>query len=432
MTRTRQAAPDLTTPDPRRRAPRRALFRVTLVLGACLAALPVTVGRAQPPPAATLEVRALWVTRTSLTTPKAVAEMVAAARAAGFNTILVQVRGRGDAYFSDGMEPRAAPLASQPDSFDPLATTLRLAHAAGLRVHAWVNVNLVASAADLPASRAHVVYRHPEWLMVPRALARDMALLNPASLLYLDKLTRWVRSRSDTVEGLYLSPIPEGAADRTVQVLADLVARYPVDGLHLDYVRFPTDEFDYGREALTAFKAALLETLDEAARARHQRRIGSDLVGWAEAFPAEWLGFRRARLTALVARVRDSLRLRRPGAILSAAVYPDPAEALSSRLQDWSDWVGRGLIDVVCPMAYATDPESFERQVTAARRAAKDAPVWAGIGAYRLTTAETIENIRIARRLGATGVVLFSYDSLVGQRKGSASLSHVSRAVFGG
>ena len=104
--------------------------------------------------------------------------MVAAAQASGFNTLLVQIRGRADAYYTDAIEPRASSLTSQP-AFDPLATTLALAHTAGLEVHAWVNVNLVAGVNDLPSSRDHVIYRHPEWLMVPRALAAERPLLNP-------------------------------------------------------------------------------------------------------------------------------------------------------------------------------------------------------------------------------------------------------------
>ena len=96
------------------------------------------------------EVRALWVVRTTLTSPSAISTMVAAAQHGGFNTLLVQVRGRGDAYYQRGIEPRPASLAAQPD-FDPLATVIAKAHEAGLQVHAWINVNLVASAAELPA-----------------------------------------------------------------------------------------------------------------------------------------------------------------------------------------------------------------------------------------------------------------------------------------
>ena len=58
-------------------------------------------------------------------------------------------------------------------------------------------------------------------------------------------------------------------------------------------------------------------------------------------------------------------------------------------------------------------------------------PIWAGIGAYRLTPAQTIENILTARRLGAAGVVLFSYDSLIDARVSAPDyLALVGRGAF--
>src|SRR5688572_13873691 len=45
------------------------------------------------------EVRALWVVRTTLTSPEKIRAMVEAAKNNGFNTLIVQVRGRGDAYY---------------------------------------------------------------------------------------------------------------------------------------------------------------------------------------------------------------------------------------------------------------------------------------------------------------------------------------------
>ena len=42
----------------------------------------------------------------------------------------MQVRGRGDAYYTSDLEPRAADLARQPATFDPLATVLVDAHQA--------------------------------------------------------------------------------------------------------------------------------------------------------------------------------------------------------------------------------------------------------------------------------------------------------------
>ena len=158
-------------------------------------------------------VRGLWVLRTSMTSPESIARVIRTAVGGGYNTLLVQVRSRGDAYYQSTIDPRAADLSAQPAAFDPLATTLSAAHAAGLKVHAWMNVNLVSSATTLPRSREHVVSRHPGWLMVPRALAADLHRLDPAAPAYVERLARWTRGQSESVEGLYLSPITDEAQD---------------------------------------------------------------------------------------------------------------------------------------------------------------------------------------------------------------------------
>src|SRR5437763_2045106 len=106
------------------------------------------------------ETRALWVLRSSLTSPASISALVRTAKDQGFNTLLVQVRGRGDAYYASDVEPRAADLARQPVAFDPLGTLLPAAHAANIRVHAWMSVNLIASAVDLPVSPDHLIARH--------------------------------------------------------------------------------------------------------------------------------------------------------------------------------------------------------------------------------------------------------------------------------
>ena len=68
----------------------------------------------------------------------------------------------------------------------------------------------------------------------------------------------------------------------------------------------------------------------------------------------------------------------------------------------------------------------------AARQAAGSRAIWAGIGAYRLTAWQTVQNIQTARRLGAAGVVLFSYDSLVDPKVTSSDyLAVVGRTAFG-
>lgn len=378
------------------------------------------------------ETRGLWVVRDSLTSPASIASVVDRAASGGFNTLFVQVRGRGDAYYLNGAEPRAHTLAGQPAAFDPLATTIELAHRAGLQVHAWINLNLVASVALPPASRDHVVNRHPEWLMVPRVLAQDLARETPSVPGYLGRLTRWTRAQAEAVEGLFLSPIVPGAAAHTVSVVEDIVRRYAVDGVHLDYVRYPGPEFDYSRLALAEFASTMAPTLAPVERVRMAARASEDILAWVDAYPEAWADFRRSRLTALVMKVRTAVKSARPGLFLSAAVFPDAQSAYTSRLQDWRRWAENGLLDAVCPMAYTTDLVVFQRQIAEAVRTTAPAVVFAGIGAYRLTAPQTVAHIGGARAAGARGIVLFSYDSVTARATDGADayLETVRRAAF--
>ena len=356
--------------------------------------------------------------------------MVAAARAGGFNTLLVQVRGRGDAYYRSTLEPRAAELAAHP-GFDPLGVTIAEAHAAGLRVHAWIAVNLISSAATLPSSREHIVYRNPEWLMVPRPLVTELRNIDTRSPEYVGRLARWSRQHAEEIEGLYASPIHPAAATHVAAVVKELVTAYPLDGVHLDYVRFPGDDFDFSRGALQHFKLSVQPDLTPAELRTLTAREALDPLAYPNFFPERWKAFRRSRLTALVMRLRTAVKAARPDAILSAAVIPDASEAYQSRLQDWRTWLDQSLIDVLCPMAYTVDPLAFEAQVELARDYAGGRPVWTGIGAYRLPSATTLQFIAAARRLGTAGVILFSYDALTAPPYTATTVTDIGRAAFG-
>lgn len=410
---------------------------VLRLIAACVACLVLgssgSVARAraqQVAEPATTEVRALWVTRTTLTSPDSIAQMIRAAQDGGFNTLLVQVRGRGDAYFSSTTEPRAHELTGRP-GFDPLATILEQAHAAGLQVHAWIAVNLVSSAFEMPASRQHVIYRQPDWLMVPREIAGEMLRVDPRSPEYVGRLARWTRANSSTVEGLYTSPVHAAAATHVATLVRELVTTYAVDGVHLDYVRFPSDDFDFSRGTLQAFKSSVQPDLTPADRSMMVAREALDPFAYVNVYRERWSTFRRSRLTALVMRLRTVIKTARPTATISAAVVPDVQVAVNERLQDWRTWLDQGLIDVLAPMAYSTDAEVFERQIAAAQALAGERPVWAGVGAYRLSPAQTIAHVAAARRLGAGGVVLFSYESLIAAPNSAASLKDLGRAAFG-
>jgi uncharacterized lipoprotein YddW (UPF0748 family) len=356
--------------------------------------------------------------------------MVKAAQSSGFNTLIVQVRGRGDAYYRSSREPRPSELGVRPD-FDPLAEILALAHPAGLEVHAWINVNLVSSAVELPSSRQHVIYRHPEWLMVPRELAAEMSSVDSRSPEYVGRLARWSRAHATEVEGLYTSAIHPAAAAHIAGVASDIVTNYAVDGVHIDYARYPNEAFDFSRASLQQFKTTLRPRLTVAERRRADSQEALDPLAYTNLFPERWTSFRQSRLTTMVMQIRTAVKAVRPTLTISAAVVPDLALATGTRLQDWRTWLDQSLIDVLCPMAYTQDVEAFARQIGVAADYAGSHPVWAGIGAYRLSPADTLQHIAAARRQKAAGVILFSYEALVAPPNSVTSLAELGRAAFG-
>jgi uncharacterized lipoprotein YddW (UPF0748 family) len=386
---------------------------------------------ATPVRAATRELRGLWVTRSWMTSPQKVAQVVDDATRHGMSAIFVQVRGRGDAFYTGGPDPRAVLLATQPAAFDPLAELTARARARGLEVHAWVNVNLVAGSTDLPRSPDHVIRRHPEWLMVPRDLAPALLALDPSSPAYVSRLAAWSRRQVHRVEGLYTSPIPDAAQQYVVDVLAHLVRQYPLDGIHLDYIRYPASDFDYSRTALDAFRASVVPDLSKEDVARFDARLRREPLIYTDAFPQRWRSYRQARLTTLVERVRTAVLDARPGTRITTAVWPDADDALGVKMQDWPTWLRTGVIDAVCPMMYTTRAAVFSRQLEELARQPKGT-VWPGIGVYRIPAAEAARRVAEARAAGFTGVMLFSYDSMTGGvGRPSTYLASLQRAAFG-
>jgi uncharacterized lipoprotein YddW (UPF0748 family) len=436
---------------------RRFVFTL-LTAGSTLAAPPVLHGQTAPPaagggaadatrdgapaaqPGSALvpragEVRALWVVRTTLTSAQSIHAMIREAEAAGFNTLMVQVRGRGDAFYQSTREPRAESLAGEAPDFDPLALVLEEAHARGMSVHAWVNTFLVWGSGALPLDRGHLVRARPDLLAVPRALTRSLKDVPPQDPRYVNALLRNARANARTVEGLYASPSHPEVQEWVLGVWKELVERYPVDGMHFDYVRYPAGDYDYSVATLGAFRARAMQSLPaERVAALDQAALGEPLA-WTRSLPEQWDAFRRDAVTSVVRRVAGEVRALRPGLIVSAAVVPDPAEAARLRFQDWPTWMSEGLLDVVAPMAYTTDNRIFRQQLRAAVEAAGSSRVWAGIGAWQNTFEETLAKIGIAREVGASGLSLFSYDGTVRRRAGRAGASFlmgIGQRAFGG
>jgi uncharacterized lipoprotein YddW (UPF0748 family) len=281
--------------------------------------------------AANAPLRAYWVTRSSLDSFESIRRSVAAAAVGGFDAIMVPV----------GLMAEASP------SFDGALEMVKEARGRGLRVHAWIEVTLAAAAGELPAARDHVLYRHPEWLMVPRELATDVLNVEVRSPAYLGRLTRWVRVNTPRIDGLYISPLAPEAAAYLVTAVTAAAQRYAVDGVFLDAMRFPGADFDYSRHAMEIFRAEMRAQLSPEERIRLDEIESIDPFGYAEEFPDRWRQFRQSRLTSLMSRMRKALATVKPTLVISAGVASDPGTALADSFQDWTNWMETGLIDGV-------------------------------------------------------------------------------------
>ena len=359
------------------------------------------------------EVRALWVVRTALTSPEKIRTLVNQASANGFNTLIVQVRGRGDAYYRSRWEPRTPALKGQAADFDPLALTLKEAKRANLKVHAWLNTSLLANLDDLPVDPTHLYNTHPEWLAVPRAVAAELYSMPPDDPRYRARIVEWSKANRDELEGIYTGPAHPAVREHLYSIWIDVLEKYPeLEGLHFDYVRLASPDFDYSRTSLERFRQWLDSRLSAPERRLLDHAVKSNPLAAAETYQEEFADFQREQITLLVERIYQGVKKRRPAAIVSAAVFANDENARTRRFQDWRRWLALGILDVICPMAYSPDTAIFQKQIEVAAASAHAAgrKVWAGVGAYRIPVESTVEKIDAARTLGADGVILFSYD----------------------
>ncbi len=317
------------------------------------------------------DVRALWVRHASIESDDAIRRTIAAATNAGVNTLFVQVLGD-------------AAAAAQ---FDPIGDIIVQAHTAGLRVHAWIDVARVTAPGELPFERTHVIYQHPEWLMVPRAIAAELIGVDARSPDYLGRLARWTRTNTDRVDGLYVSPAQPDAAAHLAEVVRDVTRRYAVDGVYFDHVQFPGADFDYSARSLAAFRDVMRGELSLADRQRIDASETIDPFAYPNELPDQWRRFRQSQLTALVARLRSTVKEVRPDAVVSAAVTPDIDTAAQEHLQDWRTWAENHFVDALCPVFAGKTPNQIADQVAQVSALAAGLPVW--VAAAPSTTPQT-------------------------------------------
>ena len=357
------------------------------------------------------EIRAMWVVRDSMTSREKIRNAVGLAKKYGFNTLFVQVRGRGDAFYESSYEPRSESLAKAPRDFDPLAYAIEEGHKAGLEVHAWMNTFLVWHSKRKPYSQKHIVNMHPDWLVQ-------------------DKQGRVAMTEQYDAEGAFLNPAIPAAREYTKNVFLDVVGRYDIDGIHFDYVRYPSERFSFSRRDLSLFRDWLLPTLKPSAVEYADLKARKNRLAWYYLFPAEWKRWRQENVTQTVRAISEEAHRYKPNLIVSAAVFPNYDVASVDKGQSWHAWLQNDILDAACPMTYSNSTATVASQIRDAVANSGGKPIIAGVGAWRIPAASAIAKGEAYRNVGAAGINFFSYDGMTRAGRTERYLAKVGQTLF--
>lgn len=189
--------------------------------------------------------------------------------------------------------------------------------------------------------------------------------------------------------------------DYVLAIYQELIDRYPVQGVHLDYIRY-ADGFCYC----------------DVCRESYQREFGLDLLNrgfdtWQNPAAHDmdaWIAWRCAPVTNVVRRVRAAATA--GGKALSAAVFHYLPGQLQDVGQDWAGWLGEGLLDDVMPMNYSMSTriaaEWAHNHATSIAAVKGSARLWEGIVRHRSWSTERfIQHARAIAAQGVDGICIF-------------------------
>jgi uncharacterized lipoprotein YddW (UPF0748 family) len=351
------------------------------------------------------EIRAVWITRNDYKTPEDITKIVRNCAAYNLNILLFQVRGNGTVYYKSDIEPWAwelskkgvAGLGENP-GWDPLETAIKEAKKYHVELHAWLNTMPGwKGEQDPPENVPQLWNTHRDWFM------RDKAgnIMIPTG-----KNKDWYR---------FLSPGNPEVQDYIRDVYTEVVKKYPVDGVHFDYIRYPGEigDYSYDSASLAEFKKLYMGTPDN--------------------FPDEWSQFRRDNIAALVSKTYMSVTAARPGIKVSAAVIANRDRAKSAHYTSASQWAENGTIDILMPMSYTSDLFQFRRDNLEQIKNARGRYVCPGIGIgkkWAATPEAVVEQVETARAIGAKGITFFEYNGLFPQHKPSVIAEFLLKGPF--
>ncbi len=311
------------------------------------------------------ELRAVWMSGGGVDDWEAVMQDLAGA---GFNAVFPMLCDAGGAYYESDVLPKAKDYQG-----DQLAACLAAARKYKIEVHPW--------RVDWRLSRAT-----EEW---------------KAKLREAGRLTK----SKDGTEGDWLCPSDERNFKLEVDAMLEMVQKYPVQGIHFDYIRYHNANYCYCEKCHKNF--------ERDAKVKVAKWPQDVLAGGPqyEAFQ-DW---RREQITRVVREVHQRAHAIRPDIVVSAAVFSNWPSSRVSIGQDAAAWAQEGIIDLLMPMTYTNSNErlaTLTKQHVALTKGR--AIVAEGIGAFSSHSQFTgpdqlIQQIETSRRLGADGFCIFHY-----------------------
>jgi len=198
----------------------------------------------------------------------------------------------------------------------------------------------------------------------------------------------------------WLCPSNPQNRSQVVNIARTIAQSFPVDGIHLDLIRFCSSQTCYCSTCKGYFENHI------------QHKIAHWPADVLAAGPLrnEWLAFRQMVISSLVAECAQAAKAARPSVKVSAAVFPDLELARKTVAQNWPEWFRPNGIDFICPMNYKSTTMLFEADIQRqAQQLGTPKRILPGIGvsSERLPLEEVRRQINATRANGMPGFILF-------------------------
>lgn len=289
--------------------------------------------------------RGMWVRGISIASPDSIPKILYLAEQLKITDLYVQVVVGGYAYYKSEILPRSEYLAKYASlEYDPLDSLIKLAKMRNLRIHAWINTFLIWSMDSLPDSTRHVNYIHPDWFLKD-VYGRSMLDYAP------------IERQDFGLEGTFLDPEIGEVRAYLKSICTEVLAKYAVDGIHLDFIRYPG--FFWGvKDTLLCALLAGLNNRD---------------LRWLTLLRYPQLNFfnryiiynfylankeRQRNIKETVYEIYTAMKKFDKNRILSCAAVSSPSRASYQYAQDWWQW--KGVIDYPVVMSYTPDIYLFK------------------------------------------------------------------------